>query len=255
MTNFTVFPSLTGSVSSWKKLWRTIQFPTLNILGESSIGSWTYMVRVYIDGQFYSGMAVWFSDKKLCEVHCFQMTWDSWYTKEVTVTFLKKIRENQTFESVDLLQKQLQLDKQYCLDHKISVLTFGSFDLLHPWHEAYLKHAKSHGDKLITIVASDESIQRFKKHTPTFSQAQRIKTLKELEIIDQIIPGNPQNFFEKLKYIQPNVLVFGYDQSTQDVENRYKEENLPVPFLVKAPGYQTEIYKSSLIKTNQEKNL
>lgn len=242
-------------VQHGNKRGRTIWYPTLNIEGSVNLISGTYMVRISINQQYYSWMGVYFSDRKYCEVHAFGMIWDQRYNKEVTVTFLEYIRENQKFETLEALKTQLHVDKQRCQQNAWTTLTFGSFDLLHPWHEAYLSFAKLHGEKLITIVACDESIQRFKKHPPTFSQVQRIKALEALALIDQILPGDPKDFFKQLKSIQPNVLVFGYDQDTQGVENRYKKQGLPVPFLVKAPSHQPQIYKSSLLKTNQHKNL
>jgi glycerol-3-phosphate cytidylyltransferase len=213
------------------------------------------MVRISIDQQHFSWMGVYFSDREHCEVHAFGMTWDQRYDKEVTVTFLEYIRENKQFETLNALKTQLLLDQQRCQENSWTVLTFGSFDLLHPWHEAYLRFAKSYGEKLVTIVACDESIQYFKKHAPTFSQAQRIEALEALAFIDEVLPWDPKDFFNQLKDIQPNILVFGYDQDTLGVEKRYEEQGLPLPFLVKAPSHQPQIYKSSLLKNKQEKNL
>jgi FAD synthetase len=42
------------------------------------------------------------------------------------------------------------------------VMTFGTFDLLHPGHLHYLSEAKKLGDYLITIVARDATVERLK---------------------------------------------------------------------------------------------
>ena len=46
------------------------------------------------------------------------------------------------------------------------VIAFGSFDILHKGHEAYLKEAKSYGDYLVVVVARDENILKFKGKNP-----------------------------------------------------------------------------------------
>lgn len=252
MSRFSRLPIIEGEVQHGNKRGRTIWYPTLNITGTANLLSGTYMVRIYIQEQYFTWMGVCFSDRNHCEVHAFEMTWNHRYGKKITVAFLKYIRHNKQFKNLDELQAQLLSDQQRCLSHTRKVLTFWSFDLLHDWHEAYLRFAKLYGEKLITIVASDESILRFKKHIPTFSQDQRIKTLASLQLVDEILPGHPKDFFKHLIDIKPDVLVFGYDQNTQGVEDRYKDQEIPKPIFIKAPSHYPHIYKSSILKSNQD---
>lgn len=42
------------------------------------------------------------------------------------------------------------------------VLTFGTFDIFHPGHEYYLREAKKHGDKLVTVIARDQTVKNVK---------------------------------------------------------------------------------------------
>lgn len=248
MKQFHHFPKTTGIVSHGKKLWRTIWFPTLNIPWEIHISSGTYKVRIKIDEKYFSWMGVYFSDRKGSEVHAFGMKWEHRYWKVVTITFLQKIRENKKFENIELLKKQLYQDKRRCLTHIWNVCTFGSFDLIHPGHISYLEHAKQQWDNLSTIVASNESIKKFKNHPPKYSQHQRIKYLHELWVIDTIIPWDPVDFYITLQTLQPQVLVFWYDQNMQWVESRYNNQWIPVPFLIKAQAHHPEVYKSSKLK-------
>jgi FAD synthetase len=41
---------------------------------------------------------------------------------------------------------------------KKTVMTFGTFDRLHPGHEYYLSEARKYGDCLITVVARDKTV-------------------------------------------------------------------------------------------------
>jgi len=43
-----------------------------------------------------------------------------------------------------------------------TVMTFGTFDIVHPGHIHFLQQAKTYGDRLITIVARDMNVQKFK---------------------------------------------------------------------------------------------
>jgi len=44
----------------------------------------------------------------------------------------------------------------------VKVLAFGTFDILHPGHEFYLKEAKKHGDILDVVVARDSTVEKIK---------------------------------------------------------------------------------------------
>jgi cytidyltransferase-like protein len=248
MSIFHTFPTLTSTILHGKKLGRTLRFPTLNCTGQVAMSSWTYKVRIKIDNQFFSWMGVYFSQEQRCEVHAFQMQWEHRYWKEITVTFLHKIRENKKFETVNLLQQQLQKDKEWCHSNLWNVFTFGSFDLIHPGHLAYLTHAKQQGDFLTTIVASDESIRQFKQHEPQYSQSKRIHHLQDTWLVDTIIAWHPQNFYSTLQDTLPRVLVFGYDQHLQWVASRYHRQSLPLPFFIQANAYHPEVFKSSKLK-------
>ena len=59
----------------------------------------------------------------------------------------------------------------------MKVITFGTFDLLHPGHEYYLRQARSYGDVLMTIVARDETVEKLKHKKPSHTQEQRVQAL------------------------------------------------------------------------------
>lgn len=101
------------------------------------------------------------------------------------------------------------------------VLCFGTFDILHQGHKEFFEDAKKQGDYLMVIVISDKLVYKNKKHYPINNQETRVKNLKQIKIINEIIPvGN--DFSSNLKLIKsfsPDVIALGYDQKTK-IENQ-----------------------------------
>jgi FAD synthetase len=130
------------------------------------------------------------------------------------------------------------------------VMAFGSFDMLHKGHEAYLKEAKSYGDYLIVIVARDESIIRFKGRKPKNDENSRLGQIKKLDFVDEAVLGSNGNIFDVLEEYSPDVICLGYDQKTVE-EEKLREElekrNLKAK-IVRAKPYKEDIYKSSKLK-------
>jgi len=130
------------------------------------------------------------------------------------------------------------------------VMAFGSFDILHKGHEAYLKEAKSFGDYLIVIVARDENILRFKGKKPKHDENYRLEQVKKLDFVDEPVLGNKDDILKVLEKYKPDVICLGYDQRTIAEENLSKElekRNLKAK-IVRAKPYKPEIFKSSKIK-------
>ena len=130
------------------------------------------------------------------------------------------------------------------------VMAFGSFDMLHKGHEAYLKEAKSYGDYLIAIVARDESIIRIKGRKPKNDENSRLGQIKKLDFVDEAVLGSKGNIFDVLEEYSPDVICLGYDQKTVE-EEKLREElekrNLKAK-IVRAKPYKEDIYKSSKLK-------
>lgn len=126
-------------------------------------------------------------------------------------------------------------------------MAFGSFDVLHKGHEAYLKEAKSFGDYLVVIVARDENILRFKGHKPKNDENSRLEQVKKLDFVDEAILGHKDDILEVLEEFKPNIICLGYDQKTMDEESLRKElekRNLKAE-IVRAKPYKEDVYKSS----------
>jgi riboflavin kinase/FMN adenylyltransferase len=114
--------ALHGKVVSGKKVGRKIGFPTANIEASDKNklipGYGVYAVEVLLNGDKYKGMLNigtrptfnQNADNRSIEVNIFDFEGDI-YSKEVTLIFIDKIREEQKFEGVNALVEQLKKDK------------------------------------------------------------------------------------------------------------------------------------------------
>ena len=133
------------------------------------------------------------------------------------------------------------------------VMCFGTFDLLHKGHEFYLKEAKKLGDYLVVVVALDGTVRAIKGRAPELNLETRIRRLKELGIADRIIPGNPGDKLKVVEDEKPDLLCFGYDQTsfTENVTEKLNERGLSVE-TIRLKAHHPDKYKSSLLRTGRK---
>lgn len=119
--------SVTGKIIHGRQNGRKIGFPTINVevTGYVLPKNGVYGAKVQIDGKTYLGMAnlgynPTFTALKQAslEVNIFDFDQDV-YGKVVTVTFIKHIRSEQKFPSVDLLIEQLKKDRQKIINELV----------------------------------------------------------------------------------------------------------------------------------------
>ncbi len=115
--------TLSGKVVKGNALGRTIGYPTANI---NIANAWklvpadgVYAVKVTVDGVSYYGMLniglrpTLVNSKHTIEAHIFDFS-DSIYDKEITIDFEKRIRAEKQFDTIESLQKQLEIDENKC---------------------------------------------------------------------------------------------------------------------------------------------
>lgn len=117
------FFQLSGTVSKGQSLGRTINFPTANLLIDSQHKiippKGVYLVSIFHKQNQYYGMMnigtrpTLNGDKQTIEVHIFEFD-ENIYDSTLTVNLIEKIRDEQKFESLDALKKQLIKDKEIC---------------------------------------------------------------------------------------------------------------------------------------------
>lgn len=127
------------------------------------------------------------------------------------------------------------------------VLGGGVYDVLHLGHLAALAEAKTLGDVLVVVVASDITVQMLKGRKPIFPEADRLKLVEGLRPVDKAILGYEDvgmGYEDVLIEVMPDIVVFGYDQ--ENLERSVRE-------IIKGRKLQIETVKLS--KFESEKHL
>lgn len=96
------------------------------------------------------------------------------------------------------------------------VLAGGVFDIIHPGHIYTLNSAKSLGDVLIVVVATDKTAEKMKKRTPLHNQEQRKKLVNSLSMVDLCLIGYEGDIFKTVEMVRPEIIALGYDQVHQE---------------------------------------
>lgn len=118
--------TLHGTVVTGKQLGRKLGFPTANIEASDKHkiipGYGVFAVKANVNDKNYNGMLnigtrPTFNknaDNRSIEVNIFDFT-DDIYGQELTLTFIDKIRDEQKFDSIEMLVEQLKKDKKVAL--------------------------------------------------------------------------------------------------------------------------------------------
>tara|TARA_B100001765_G_C19495906_1_gene336545 strand:+ start:73 stop:1008 length:936 start_codon:yes stop_codon:yes gene_type:complete len=105
-----------------------LQFPTANIVAleknQLMPKTGVYLARGRVNDDFIVGMCNFgmrptFNERELVmEINFFTSSLDDIYNHEVYIEFLERIRDEKKFDNPDQLVKQLQQDRDYCLELK-----------------------------------------------------------------------------------------------------------------------------------------
>ena len=129
-------------------------------------------------------------------------------------------------------------------------MAFGSFDVIHPGHLFYLRHAKALGKELVVVLATDSSIERIKKIKPKYTQRERLEHIRALPYVDKAIIGHEgEDPLAIVEEIKPGIIALGYDQryEIEDLKEQLKKRGLDVD-IFRIGAYKDNIYKSSKLK-------
>lgn len=119
--------SITGRVEKGNSLGHTIGFPTANIdipkgIALPPAGAYAAIVKIIKDGSKHPAMVnigqrptVMRGDYSVIEAHLIDWIGDL-YGKEITVRFIKRLREEKKFESIEALKEQLTKDKELVME-------------------------------------------------------------------------------------------------------------------------------------------
>ncbi len=92
------------------------------------------------------------------------------------------------------------------------IMLGGAFEIIHPGHVHALAEARSLGNTLVVVVATDGSVERNKGRPPVTDQASRVGLVSSMRQVDLALPGNKGSIYEILLRIRPDVVALGYDQ-------------------------------------------
>ena len=146
----------------------------------------------------------------------------------------------------------IELSKyQYRFMKLKTVVIFGVFDDVHEGHRDFIRQAKKQGDKLVAIVARDETVKRLKNKIPIYDENKRLSMISEVENIDLAFLGDrEQGVYHVLKGINPGVIFLGYDQMDlyNDIIWKIDIGFLPPIELIFGKSYKPHLFHSSILK-------
>jgi cytidyltransferase-like protein len=97
------------------------------------------------------------------------------------------------------------------------VLAGGVYDVLHLGHLAALTEAKTLGDVLVAVVATDITVEMLKGRKPIFPEQDRRALVEGIKPVDKAILGYEDvgmGYEQVLMDVKPDIVAFGYDQAT-----------------------------------------
>ncbi len=122
--------SLSGTIIKGNQLGRTIGFPTANLNIDKDYKlipkNGVYIVRSFIKNKFFNGiMNIGFRPTlkgETLSIETHFLDFDSnLYNETVTILVLERLRDEQKFDSLQLLKFQIENDKRIALDYFISI--------------------------------------------------------------------------------------------------------------------------------------
>ena len=138
----------------------------------------------------------------------------------------------------------IEIDFDKLIDRKFkTILTYGTFDLLHFGHLEILRRASLLGDKLIVGISTDE-FNELKGKTCVHSYSKRKQLLESLDYVDKVIPED--NWEQKKDDIVENdvdIFVMGSDW---DGKFNFLEEYCKVIYFDRTRGISTTKLKAIL---------
>lgn len=134
------------------------------------------------------------------------------------------------------------------------VIATGTFDIIHPGHIYFLNEAKKLGDWLGVVISRDSTVLSVKGELPEHDQNIRRRNVEALGIADIAILGYPNDKYQIIQELNPQVIALGYDQKafTEDLKSKLAQRGIFVD-VVRIPAFKPTVHKSSIIKKRRQK--
>ncbi|MFA6130727.1 MAG: adenylyltransferase/cytidyltransferase family protein [Patescibacteria group bacterium] len=148
---------------------------------------------------------------------------------------------------------QKNMKKETC---KNCVLVFGTFDIFHAGHVAFLREARSLGDAVVVNLAQDIVVQELKGEPPLHSWEERAQVLRQSGLVSEIFPGDKtRGMFSQIIAVKPSLIAFGYDQIRlkEAVDAWIKRYAFTIPTMT-IGAYKPDKYKSSILRASYDRS-
>lgn len=135
-----------------------------------------------------------------------------------------------------------------------TVTIFGTFDGIHEGHLAFIHEAKSFADRLVVIVARDQTAEKLKGQKPINGESSRIKSIMDIPEVDIAYLGDPnEGTYNILKEVKPDLIYLGYDQQAlfESINKAIKKKIIPKVEIKMGVAYKPEKFKSSILNKNE----
>ena len=129
------------------------------------------------------------------------------------------------------------------------VLVGGVYDILHLGHLAALAEARTYGDLLVVVVATDITVETLKGRRPVFPEEDRRALVESLKPVDAAILGYEDvgmGYEQVIADVKPDIIALGYDQDSvaRTVTELVEKRRLKVR-IVRLAKFDREKYLSS----------
>jgi FAD synthetase len=137
--------------------------------------------------------------------------------------------------------------RERIFDH---VMCFGTFDIFHPGHIFYLSEASKYARNMTIVIARDHRVFSWKWRDPVHPETERLRAVQSAFPDAEVILGSESDIFAPIRELSPDLLAFGYDQRVP-IEKIH--ELFPTLEIVRIGGYETDRWKSSLLRSKKDK--
>jgi len=129
------------------------------------------------------------------------------------------------------------------------VLAGGVYDILHVGHLAALVEARTLGDILVVVVATDITVETLKGRRPVFPEEDRRALVDSLKPVDAAILGYEDvgmGYEQVIDEVRPDIIALGYDQDslTRTFSELVRRKGLNLE-IVRLSKFDKEKYPSS----------
>lgn len=131
---------------------------------------------------------------------------------------------------------------------KRTVITFGTFDVLHVGHIRVLERARALGDRLVVGVSADDLNVSKKGRSAVFTQDERLEIVGSLRVVDEVFVE------ESLELKRDYVTTFGADVLAMGNDWEGKFDHLSdiceVVYFPRTPSVSTTALIEHIVATN-----